>query len=167
METQQKVSTRTFNGSSTQKEKTFPQIDYDCRELIEGLPAAIYTCDAEGRITFYNNAAAELWGRKPIIGKDLWCGSWKIYRTDGTLLPLDECPMAITLKEGRPAYGEEIVVERPDGMIVNVLPHPKLCQKHWRITRMMTKLYYFPPHLPLPLLILYQAPLVLIRHWSV
>ena len=125
METQQKVSTRTFNGSSTQKEKTFPQIDYDCRELIEGLPAAIYTCDAEGRITFYNNAAAELWGRKPIIGKDLWCGSWKIYRTDGTLLPLDECPMAITLKEGRPVNGEEIVVERPDGMIVNVLPHPK------------------------------------------
>jgi PAS domain S-box-containing protein len=125
MDLHQKVSARAFNGSSRQKQRSLPEIDYDCRELIEGLPAAIYTCDVEGRITFYNEAAVELWGRKPEIGKDLWCGSWKIYRTDGTLLPLYECPMAITLKEGCPVKGEEIVVERPDGLRVNVLPHPK------------------------------------------
>jgi len=97
----------------------------DYSELIEGLPAAIYTCDAQGRITFYNEAAAELWGRKPEIGRDTWCGSWKIFRTDGTPLPLDECPMAIALKEVRAVKGEEIVIERPDGERVNVRPHPK------------------------------------------
>lgn len=94
-------------------------------ELIEGLPAAIYTCDAEGRITFYNTAAVALWGREPQIGHDLWCGSWKIYQTNGSPLPLDECPMAITLREGRVVQGYEIVIERPDGVRINVLPHPK------------------------------------------
>src|SRR5687767_5131069 len=61
------------------------------RQVIEALPAAIYTTDAEGRITFYNQAAASLWGRHPALG-ELWCGSWRIYRPDGSLLPHDECP---------------------------------------------------------------------------
>jgi PAS domain S-box-containing protein len=95
------------------------------RQLIQGLPAAIYTCDAGGRVLLYNKAAVVLWGREPEVGKDLWCGSWRIYNTDGTLLPLDTCPMAIALKEGRPVFGEEIIIERPDGTRRNVLPHPK------------------------------------------
>lgn len=94
------------------------------RELIQSLPAAVYTCDAQGRIQLYNQAAVSLWGREPEIGKDLWCGSWKIYRPDGTPLPLDECPMAVTLREGRAVRGEEIVIERPDGSKRHVVPHP-------------------------------------------
>jgi PAS domain-containing protein len=31
-------------------------------ELLEALPTAVYTTDAEGRITFFNEAAADLWG---------------------------------------------------------------------------------------------------------
>lgn len=95
------------------------------RDLIQALPAAVYTCDERGRITLYNQAAVALWGREPEMGKDLWCGSWKIYRTDGQLLPLDECPMAVTLREGRPIRGQEIVIERPDGTKRHVLPHPE------------------------------------------
>ena len=95
------------------------------RELIHSLPAAVYTCDAQGRIQLYNQAAVILWGREPEIGKDLWCGSWKIYRPDGTPLPLDECPMAVTLREGRAVRGEEIVIERPDGSKRHVVPHPE------------------------------------------
>ena len=33
--------------------------------LVNALPAAIYVTDAAGRITFYNEAAAALWGCKP------------------------------------------------------------------------------------------------------
>ena len=95
------------------------------RELIQALPAAVYICDERGYITLYNQAAVVLWGREPEIGKDLWCGSWKIYRPDGTPLPLDECPMAATLREGRAIRGEEFVIERPDGTRRQVLPHPK------------------------------------------
>ena len=94
------------------------------KEVFDSLPVAIYTCDRFGFITSYNKAAATLWGRKPVIGSDLWCGSWKIYKPNGDSLPLESCPMAITLKEARPIEGEEIVVERPDGSRVFVKPHP-------------------------------------------
>ena len=67
--------------------------------MIGALPGAVYTTDAKGRITSFNPAAAELWGREPELGSDEWCGSWRMYRTDGTPLPHDECPMAIALKQ--------------------------------------------------------------------
>jgi len=43
------------------------------------LPAAIYTTDASGRITFFNQAAAEFSGRVPEIGSDEWCVTWRLY----------------------------------------------------------------------------------------
>ena len=93
-------------------------------ELIQNLPVATYSCDAEGRIQIYNKAAADLWGCEPEIGKDLWCGSWKIYNDNGSPLPLDLCPMAIALKEGRTVTGKEIIIERQNGERRNVLVHP-------------------------------------------
>ncbi|MHA6646259.1 PAS domain-containing protein [Mesorhizobium sp. A623] len=94
------------------------------KDLIEALPAAVYTTDAAGRITSYNPAAVELWGRHPDLGTDEWCGSWRMYRTDGTPLPHDECPMAIALKEERAVHGAEAVAERPDGVRVPFLAFP-------------------------------------------
>jgi PAS domain S-box-containing protein len=93
-------------------------------DLLEALPVAVYITDAEGRITFYNQAAAELWGHRPEIGSAQWCGSWKLYWPDGRPLPHDECPMAVTLKEGRPVRGVEAIAERPDGTRVRFLPFP-------------------------------------------
>jgi PAS domain S-box-containing protein len=95
------------------------------RQVLNSLPAAVYTCDAGGRVTLYNEAAASLWGRHPEIGVDMWCGSFRITRVDGSPIPLEECPMAIALKEARPVRGQEIVVERPDGTRRIVLPHPE------------------------------------------
>lgn len=94
-------------------------------ELLSGLPVAIYTCDAAGRVTFFNEAAAELWGRRPELGKDLWCGSWRIYLPDGSSVPLDSCPMALVIQNGQPVSGKELVIERPDGTRRNVLVHPE------------------------------------------
>ena len=95
-----------------------------CRELLDALPAAIYTTDAAGRITYYNAAAVQLAGRKPEIGSDEWCITWRLYRPDGTPLPHDECPMAVALKTGRPVRGVEAVAERPDGTLVPFMPYP-------------------------------------------
>lgn len=95
------------------------------RTLINSLPVAIYTCDEKGAVQFYNKAAVSLWGREPVKGKELWCGSWKIYNADGSPLSLDNCPMALTLKEKRPVTGKEIIIERPNGEKVNVLPYPQ------------------------------------------
>lgn len=95
----------------------------DSRELLNLLPAAVYTTDADGRITYYNQAAADLWGRQPELG-ELWCGSWRIYKPDGEHLPHEQCPMAIAIREGRAVRGIEAVAERPDGTRVPFMPFP-------------------------------------------
>jgi len=125
MKNSKKVTSNIHSSSVHKSSQPVFDLDFNCRELIEGLPAAIYLCDAEGKISFFNEAAVELWGRRPELGKELWCGSWKIYSPDGLPLNLDECPMAVTVKEGRSVKSEEIMIERPDGVRLNVLPHPK------------------------------------------
>jgi signal transduction histidine kinase/CheY-like chemotaxis protein len=82
-------------------------------------------CDIDGQVALFNEAAVELWGRRPRIGRDLWCGSLRIYLPDGTPLAVENCPMAIALRERREVTGCEIVIERPDGSRRNVLPFPR------------------------------------------
>ena len=94
------------------------------RELVDALPAAVYTTDADGRITYFNEAAATLWGCRPELGKSEWCGSWRLFWPDGRPLPHDQCPMAIALKENRPVRGQDAIAERPDGTRVPFLPYP-------------------------------------------
>jgi len=94
------------------------------QELLGAIPAAIYTTDASGKITFFNEEAVALAGRTPTIGSDEWCVTWKLYRPDGTPLPHDECPMAVALKEGRPIRNAEAIAERPDGTRVPFIPYP-------------------------------------------
>jgi PAS domain S-box-containing protein len=104
--------------------------EYRFREMIDALPAAIYTTDVQGRLLHFNRACIELSGRTPVLGSDYWCVSWKLYRPDGTPLPHDECPMAVALKEGRAVRDEIIIVERPDGTRVSVMPYPTPLRDH-------------------------------------
>ena len=92
--------------------------------MIDALPAAVYTTDAEGRLTHFNQACVELSGRVPELGTDKWCVTWKLYYPDGRRMPHDECPMAIALKEGRVIHGTEAIAERPDGSRIWFTPYP-------------------------------------------
>jgi PAS domain S-box-containing protein len=96
------------------------------QELFSSIPAAIYTTDALGKITYYNDAAVALAGRTPTLGSDEWCVTWKLYWPDGTPLRLEEYPMAIALKEGRAIRNAEVIAERPDGTRVPFIPYPTL-----------------------------------------
>src|SRR4051812_59021 len=96
------------------------------KALLDAIPAAVYTTDAEGRITGFNEAAVRFSGRVPRLGSDSWCVTWKLYRTDGTPLPHDECPMAVALREGREIRGVTAIAERPDGTRVPFMPYPTL-----------------------------------------
>ncbi|MBD0316806.1 MAG: PAS domain S-box protein, partial [Nitrospiraceae bacterium] len=100
-----------------------PKLDYGA--LVDHLPAAVYCTDEQGLITMYNEAAAELWGRRPTRGTEAWCGSYRIFRPDGTELPLDQCPMAFVVRTGEAVDPQEIVIERPDGSRRHVLAHPQ------------------------------------------
>ena len=93
------------------------------RDILEALPAAVYTTDAAGRITFYNKASIDMAGCTPLAGQE-WCVTWRLYTLDGAPLPHDQCPMAIALKEDRAVRGAEALAERPDGTRVPFVPYP-------------------------------------------
>ena len=93
------------------------------RTLFDLCPVAVYSCDASGVILKFNHHAAELWGRAPAIGDtdERFCGSFKMFRPDGTFMPHEQCPMADvfsgTISEVRDS---EVIIERPDGSRVTV-----------------------------------------------
>jgi PAS domain S-box-containing protein len=94
------------------------------RRLLGSLPAAIYTTDRAGRITYCNQAAVDLWGKNPKLGEDRWSELWRLHHPDGTSVPLDERPTQIVLNEGRAVTGQEALLERPDGSLVPIMPCP-------------------------------------------
>jgi PAS domain S-box-containing protein len=85
--------------------------------LFEQVPFAIYICDRDGLVRRFNNRAAELWGRSPKLGdpNERFCGSYRMYRPNGSPLPHHECPMADVLRTGVSVRQQEVHIERPDG----------------------------------------------------
>jgi diguanylate cyclase (GGDEF)-like protein/PAS domain S-box-containing protein len=96
----------------------------DARALLAALPAAVYTTDAEGYLTFYNEAAAELWGWQPKLHEARYSGAFRLVTEDGRPLPHAEGALGRALRERRPIRGIEGMIERPDGTRVHVLPLP-------------------------------------------
>ncbi len=91
--------------------------------FLDTVGVAVYTTDAEGRITYFNDAAAELWGRRPKPG-EMWSGSWRLNWPDGRPMAHDESPMAVALKQDRPIHGVEVELERPDGTRAVYMAYP-------------------------------------------
>ncbi|MET4201856.1 HWE histidine kinase domain-containing protein [Bradyrhizobium sp. LA6.12] len=87
-------------------------------QLFEQLPFAVYVCDRDGLVLRYNRRAAELWGRSPKLGDpgERYCGSYRMFRPDGGLLPHHQCPMADVLRTGISVREQEVHIERPDGL---------------------------------------------------
>jgi PAS domain S-box-containing protein len=91
---------------------------------LDAFPAALYVTDIDGVIIYFNPACIDFAGRRPVIGKDRWCVTWKLHSNDGEFLPHDQCPMAVAIRTRRPVRGVTAVAERPDGTRVNFLPFP-------------------------------------------
>ena len=108
------------------------------RVLFELSPVAVYSIDTLGVIRNFNRHAAELWGRAPASGDtdERFCGSYRLFRPDGSFMPHEQCPMAEVVSGKIPAAcGAELLIERPDGsrvtVIVNIRP---LKNEHGEIT---------------------------------
>lgn len=95
-------------------------------QVLSALPAGVYTCDAEGRITFFNQAAVAIWGRTPTVGQEFWCGSHRVRSVDGAEFSPEGWPIVQTLRTGQSVRGAEVIVERPDGTLRHVLPYPEV-----------------------------------------
>jgi PAS domain-containing protein len=96
----------------------------ELQSVLATLPAPIYVTDADGWITFYNQACIQFAGRTPTVGEDRWCVTWKLYCEDGSFLPHEDCPMAVAIKEKRAVRGAVAAAERPDGTRVMFTPYP-------------------------------------------
>jgi len=96
----------------------------DWKAILDELPLPVYTTDAEGAVTYWNQACADFVGREPRLGEDRWCVTWHLYTTSGDPLPHDECPMARAIREKREIRNEIIIAERPDGQRVACRPYP-------------------------------------------
>ena len=94
-------------------------------DLLERLPAAAYTCDPQGLITFFNRSAEKVWGRAPKLRheQDRFSGAFRLFTPEGELVPHDQCWTAKALKTGAPHNGFEIVIEQPSGAHVVALAH--------------------------------------------
>jgi len=99
------------------------------RILFELGPVAVYSCDAAGMIQDFNARAAELWGRKPVPGESnaRYCGSFKLFRPDGSSMRPADCPMAEVLAGKKSEVrDQEVIIERADASrlscVVNIRP---------------------------------------------
>lgn len=99
------------------------------RTLFHLSPVAVYSINALGEIQEFNSRASELWGREPALGDtdQRFCGSFKMFRPDGTFMPHEQCPMAeVVSGQISEARDAEVIIERPDGsrvaVVVNILP---------------------------------------------
>jgi excisionase family DNA binding protein/PAS domain S-box-containing protein len=113
------------NGPGWPADAATPMGEWHFRRLLEKLPAGAYTCDAEGLITYYNPQAVELWGRAPALNDpvDRFCGSFKLFTTDGEPISHDQCWMALALTRCEAYNGQAIIIERPDGQRLTALAH--------------------------------------------
>jgi PAS domain S-box-containing protein len=84
---------------------------------------AVYAIDAIGRITYYNDAAASLWGRPK---GDEWSGvSEPWFHADGAPIPPAECPMTVSLETGKSVPGLECFSDRLDGARDSFIAHTR------------------------------------------
>jgi len=105
-------------------EEAIRQSEERYRTLFNLGPMAVYTIDTSGVIQEYNRQAAELWGREPALGDtdQRFCGSFKMFRPDGSFMPHDQCPMAeVASGKISVVHNGEVLIERPDGSHVTVL----------------------------------------------
>jgi len=99
--------------------------EVEFRRLLEKLPAGAYMCDPNGLITYFNQRAIELWGRAPKLNdpEDRFCGSFKLFSSDGSPIRPEQCWMALALHNNAEYNGHEIIIERPDGHRLTALAH--------------------------------------------
>lgn len=102
-----------------------PHPEHHFRHLLDVMPAALFTCDTSGRITFYNAAAVELFGGEPDVDNERWCGAWRILTQGGEVLAPADYPTLQALQQNRAIPGVELVAEHADGTRKNISCYPQ------------------------------------------
>ena len=104
--------------SSEMKKRT---TTLDLKEVFQHSSLAFYATDSEGLLTFYNDAAVKLFGKMPDPGSQMQIRSWKLFYSDGTPMPIEDCPMTKCLTQGKAYENSKMAVEAADGNLSQLL----------------------------------------------
>ena len=78
------------------------------RNLVSIVSLAALLVDVEGRIVFYNEAAAEIVGSPfeeiGILSREEWNARYGPFDEHGNPVLADQLPLTVAIREGRPAY---------------------------------------------------------------
>lgn len=96
----------------------------DWKSVLDRLPVPVYTTDAEGSVTYWNQACVDFAGRQPQLGHDRWCVTWELYTTTGDRLLHEDCPMAEAIRQKCEIRGDVAIALRPDGSRRAFTPYP-------------------------------------------
>jgi PAS domain-containing protein len=79
------------------------------RNLISSIALAAFIVDPDGVVSFFNDAAGELIGRRfeevGRLDREEWNSSFGPFDQFGELVPTDDLPLTVALREGLPANG--------------------------------------------------------------
>jgi PAS domain-containing protein len=99
------------------------------RNLISGITLSAFLVDPDGVLVFFNDAAGELVGRRfdevGRLRREEWSSEFGPFDEFGKLMPTEDLPLTIALRQGLPAHDRFRVSGRDDELIevdVSALP---------------------------------------------
>jgi PAS domain S-box-containing protein len=103
--------------------------------MIDVFPLPAFVCGPDGTLLRYNRRAEDLWGVAPEIrAGHRFGGAHRIYRADGSPIPIEQRPVAKVLQTGTGIRDLELVIERRDGSRATVLAYIEpLFDEHGRV----------------------------------
>lgn len=85
--------------------------------MVRQLPIGVVIAEApSGKTLYQNERSRQIFGRDtaPVSGMEDY-RQWEMFRLDGTPLPAEQCPVALSLLQGEIISGDEYKIRRGDG----------------------------------------------------
>ncbi|WP_026840193.1 PAS domain-containing sensor histidine kinase [Citrifermentans bremense] len=97
------------------KDLAFQQSRFET--MVRQLPIGVVIAEApSGKTLYQNERSRQIFGRDiaPVSGMEDY-RQWEMFRLDGTPLPAEQCPVALSLLQGEIISGDEYKIRRGDG----------------------------------------------------
>ena len=106
-----------------QMEETLREERNKLKQITETSPVAITMLDKEGNIIFANKMAEKMLGlsRSNFTSRTYDDPDWRITDFEGNPFPTEKLPFIRVKQTGKPVYGIEHAIEKPDGAMVYLL----------------------------------------------
>jgi PAS domain-containing protein len=91
------------------------------RNLVSAITLAAFLVDPEGKLVFFNDAAGELVGKRfEEVGRlrqEEWASEFGPFDEFGKLLPTEDLPLSIALRDGLPAHDRFYMSVRDEELV--------------------------------------------------